>query len=553
MLASLSVSNIVLIEQLTLDFEPGLTVLTGETGAGKSILLDALGLALGSRADFGLIRQGSQNAQVSALFQISRSSPIWAMLEETGIAPEDQLILRRRLKADGKSTASINDVPVSVGLLRQVGDLLVEIQGQFEGRGLLDTSTHIALLDRAAGHHELLSELTQSWHRWAESRQALEQARQQLSDAKAEEDWLRDAVQSLDQLAPQTGEEASLLTERTRLANISKIGESMAVSENALFGDTGAQNALGMAVTAFEKAAELAGGPLDEALSALQRAEAELAEAGSLINAASNSLEADPRQLEQLDDRLHALRQQARKHNCDTDALPQIHQTLAARLAGIEDQSGQIGAMQDAAAQWKERYQDLAAGVEAGRRSAAQQLDAAVAAELAPLKLEGAIFKTVITPLDEPQWGPKGTSTVRFEASTNKGMAAGPIDRIASGGELARFLLALKVVLEASNDPRSLIFDEVDSGVGGAVAAAVGERLARLGESVQTLVIPHSPQVAAKGQHHLRIYKTASDDTVISGTEVLGDAERTEEIARMLAGETITAEARAAATALREG
>ena len=360
-------------------------------------------------------------------------------------------------------------------------------------------------------------------------------------------------MHSLDHLAPQTGEEASLLTERTRLGNISKIGESMAIAENALFGDTGAQNALGMAVTAFEKAAELAGGPLDEALSALQRAEAELAEAGSLINAASNSLEADPHQLEQLDDRLHALRQQARKHNCDTDALPQIHQTLAARLAGIEDQSGQIGAMQDAAAQWKERYQDLAAAVEAGRRSAAQQLDAAVAAELAPLKLEGAIFNTVITPLDESQWGPKGTSTVRFEASTNKGMAAGPIDRIASGGELARFLLALKVVLEASNDPRSLIFDEVDSGVGGAVAAAVGERLARLGESVQTLVITHSPQVAAKGQHHLRIYKTASDDTVISGTEVLGDAERTEEIARMLAGETITAEARAAATALREG
>ena len=553
MLTSLSVSNIVLIEQLTLDFEPGLTVLTGETGAGKSILLDALGLALGGRADFGLIRQGSRNAQVSALFQISRSSPIWAVLEDTGITPEDQLILRRRLKADGKSSASINDVPVSVGLLRQVGDLLVEVQGQFEGRGLLDTSTHIALLDRAAGHHDLLAELSQSWHRWAEAEQALALARQQLSDAKAEEDWLRDAVQSLDQLAPQTGEEVSLLTERTRLANISKIGESMAAGEDALFGDTGAQNALGMAVTAFEKAAELAGGPLDEALSALRRAEAELAEAGSLINAASNSLEADPRQLEQMDDRLHALRQQARKHNCDTDALPQIQQTLATRLAGIEDQSRQIGAMQDAAVQWKERYQDLAATVEAGRQTAAQQLDAAIAAELAPLKLEGAIFKTAITPLDESQWGPKGTSTVRFEASTNKGMATGPVDRIASGGELARFLLALKVVLEASNDPRSLIFDEVDSGVGGAVAAAVGERLARLGEAVQTLVITHSPQVAAKGQHHLRIYKTASDETVISGTEVLGDAERTEEIARMLAGETITAEARAAATALREG
>ncbi|MGB1866744.1 MAG: AAA family ATPase, partial [Candidatus Puniceispirillaceae bacterium] len=343
MLASLSVSNIVLIEQLTLDFEPGLTVLTGETGAGKSILLDALGLALGSRADFGLIRQGSEQAQVSAIFNINRTSPIWALVEDAGISSEDQLILRRRLKSDGKSTASINDVPVSVGLLRQVGDMLVEIQGQFEGRGLLDTSTHIALLDRAAGHQQRLTELKQSWQSWAEARAALAQARQALSDAKAEEDWLRDAVEVLDQLAPQTGEEDSLLIERTRLANVSKIGERIAQAEDALFGDTGAQNALGAAINAIEKAAELAGGPLDETLAALQRAEAEFAEASSLINAASDSLEANPLQLEQLDDRLHALRQQARKHHCDIDDLPQIHQTLAARLAGIEDQSGQIG------------------------------------------------------------------------------------------------------------------------------------------------------------------------------------------------------------------
>ena len=472
------------------------------------------------------------------------------LVDEAGISPEDQLILRRRLKSDGKSSASINDVPVSVGLLRQVGDMLVEIQGQFEGRGLLDTSTHIALLDRAAGHQQRVSELRHSWQRWADARAALEQARQALDNAKAEEDWLRDAVEVLDQLAPQTGEEDSLITERTRLANVSKIGEGIAQAEDALFGDAGAQNALGTAINAIEKAAELAGGPLDETLAALQRAEAEFAEASSLIHAASDSLEANPQQLEQLDDRLHALRQQARKHNCDIDDLPQTHQKLAARLAGIEDQSGQIGALQDAAAQWQERYQTLAIAIDDGRRDAAKTLDAAVAAELPPLKLDGASFQTVISQLDQSQWGPNGTSTVRFEASTNKGMAPGPIDKIASGGELARFLLALKVVLESSNDPRSLIFDEVDSGVGGAVAAAVGERLARLGQAVQTLVITHSPQVAAKGAHHLRIYKTASDDTVISGTETLSAAQRTEEIARMLAGETITAEARAAATAL---
>ena len=552
MLASLSVSNIVLIKQLTLDFEPGLTVLTGETGAGKSILLDALGLALGSRADFCLIRQGSEQAQVSAIFNVNRTSPIWALVEEAGISSEDQLILRRRLKSDGKSTATINDVPVSVGLLRQVGDMLVEIQGQFEGRGLLDTSTHIALLDRAAGHQQRLSELRQSWQRWADARAALEQARQALDNAKAEEDWLRDAVEVLDQLAPQTGEEENLITERTRLANVSKIGEGIARAEDALFGDSGAQNGLGAAINSIEKAAELAGGPLDETLAALQRAEAEFAEAGSLIHAASDSLEANPRQLEYLDERLHALRQQSRKHNCDIDDLPQTHKKLAARLAGIEDQSGQIGALNEAAAQWQDRYQSLAATIDDGRRDAAKRLDAAVAAELPPLKLEGASFRTVIRQLDESQWGPFGTSTVRFEASTNKGIAPGPIDKIASGGELARFLLALKVVLESSSDPRSLIFDEVDSGVGGAVAAAVGKRLARLGQAVQTLVITHSPQVAAKGAHHLRIYKTASDETVISGTEALSATQRTEEIARMLAGESITAEARAAATALLE-
>jgi DNA repair protein RecN (Recombination protein N) len=550
MLASLSVSNIVLIEQLTLDFEPGLTVLTGETGAGKSILLDALGLALGSRADFGLIRQGSKQAQVSAIFNLSRASTLWGLVDEAGISSEDQLILRRRLKSDGKSSASINDVPVSVGLLRQVGDMLVEIQGQFEGRGLLDTSTHVALLDRVAGHQKRLSELRQSWHSWADARSELEQARQALNNAKSEEDWLRDAVEVLDQLAPQTGEEDSLITERTRLANLSKIGEGIAQADDALFGDAGAQNALGTAINAIEKAAELAGGPLDETLAALQRAEAEFAEASSLIHATSDSLEASPKQLEQIDDRLHALRQQARKHNCDINDLPQTHQKLAARLSGIEDQSGQIGALQNAAEQWQDSYQTLAAVIDDGRRNAARTLDTAVAAELPPLKLDGAIFQTVVSQLDKSQWGPNGTSLVRFEASTNKGMAPGPIDKIASGGELARFLLALKVVLESSNDPRTLIFDEVDSGVGGAVAAAVGERLARLGQTVQTLVITHSPQVAAKGTHHLRIYKTASDDTVISGTETLSMAQRTEEIARMLAGETITAEARAAATAL---
>ncbi|MDA0800220.1 MAG: DNA repair protein RecN [Proteobacteria bacterium] len=553
MLQSLTVSNIVLIEQLTLRFAPGLTVLTGETGAGKSILLDALGLALGSRADFGLIRRGHDQAHVSASFALPANHPAWQLVEEAGIRQEDEMILRRRLKSDGKSSASINDIAISVGLLRQVGDLLVEIQGQFEGRGLLDISTHMTLLDRAAGHHDLLTKTKEGWQQWDAARKALEAARDALIKAKAEEDWLYDAVDALDRLAPEIGEEDSLIAQRTLLANVSKIGESLSLAEDAVFGEVGAQAGLGRALAALEKVAPLASGKLDQALDALARADAELSEANSAIQSAGHALEADPNLLQQLDDRLHELRQQARKHNCGLDDLPEIHQTLASRLAAIEDSSGMLGKLGEAAQKWQDYYLDMSSQLDASRKKAGINLDQAVLAELPPLKLDGARFSTAITPLDDAQWGPRGTTAVRFEASTNEGMNAGPIDRIASGGELARFLLALKVCLEESGHPRSLIFDEVDSGVGGAVAAAVGDRLARLGASTQTLVITHSPQVAARANQHLRIAKTATDSGVVSATRALSDDERTEEIARMLAGETVTAEARAAAAALLEG
>jgi DNA repair protein RecN (Recombination protein N) len=552
MLKSLTVSNIVLIEQLTLQFAPGLTVLTGETGAGKSILLDALGLALGSRADFGLIRQGHDQAHVSAKFTLPTNHPAWQLVEEAGIIQEDEMILRRRLKSDGKSSASINDIAVSVGLLRQVGDLLVEIQGQFEGRGLLDISTHMTLLDRAAGHHDLLAKTKDGWEQLDIARKALEAARDELVKAKAEEEWLCDAVDALDRLVPKIGEEESLVAQRTLLANVSKIGESLSLAEEAVFGEVGAQAGLGRALAVLEKVAPLAGGELDQALDALARADAELSEANSAIQSAGHALEADPNLLQQLDDRLHELRQQARKHNCGLDDLPAIHQVLASRLAAIDDSSSVLGKLGETAQKWQEYYLDTSSQLDASRKKAAINLDQALLAELPPLKLDGARFTTAITPLDDTQWGPRGTTAVCFEASTNEGMNAGPIDRIASGGELARFLLALKVCLEESSHPRSLIFDEVDSGVGGAVAAAVGDRLARLGANTQTLVITHSPQVAARANQHLRIAKTATDSGVVSATRALSDDERTEEIARMLAGETITVEARAAAVALLE-
>ena len=553
MLHSLTVSNIVLIEQLSLKFSSGLTVLTGETGAGKSILLDALGLALGSRADFNLIRQGHSQAHVSASFILPSTHPAWSLVEDAGIEVEDQLILRRRLKSDGKSIASINDVAVSISLLRLVGDSLVEIQGQFEGRGLLDTSTHITHLDRAAGHPDLLVKTKTAWHEWDTARTALTTEEKALNIVKAEEHWLRDAVESMDQLAPQTGEEDSLNSQRTMLANISKIGEGLSIAGDSIFNEMGAQASLGKARAALEKVAPLAGGQLDQALDALVRADAELGEAGSAISTTGHALEADPNQLQHLDDRLHELRQQARKHRCSTDELTTIHQDLAARLSAIEDSSSALGKLRENALKWQDHYLDIASQLDANRKQAASNLDNAALKELSPLKLEDATFITSVTPLAEQQWGPRGITAVSFEASTNKGIDAGPIDKVASGGELARFLLALKVCLEENRYPRSLIFDEVDSGVGGAVAAAVGERLSRLGKSTQTLVITHSPQVAARAHQHLQIAKISSATGVVSVTRILDNEERTEEIARMLAGETVTTEARAAAAMLLGG
>ena len=309
MLHSLSVSNIVLIERLTLNFESGLTVLTGETGAGKSILLDALGLALGSRADFRLIREGSDSAQVAASFTLDADHPVWARLADSDIPRDDMLILRRRLKADGKSSASINDVPVSAALLRDIGDMLVEIQGQFEGRGLLDVATHITLLDRAAAHEDVLEKLATGWDSWLQAQRNLAQAKRDLEKARAEEEWLRDAVEQLDLLAPAAGEEDTLSAEHERLANVGRIGESLAAADSAAFGDSGAQTMIGRARAALEKAAPLSGGLLDDALAALERTDAELAEASAAISSAGHALESDPARLQTVDDRLHELRQ----------------------------------------------------------------------------------------------------------------------------------------------------------------------------------------------------------------------------------------------------
>ena len=550
MLSHLTVRNIVLIEELVLDFADGLTVLTGETGAGKSILLDALGLALGARANFDLIRSGTERASVTARFEISSDHPVWSVLDGAGIEQTEDLILKRQLRQDGKSPATINDEPVSVSLLKQCGDMLIEIQGQFEGRGLLDPANHIGLLDRACDHSALLDQLSTCWHDWQSAKQALVAAREALDSARQEEDWLRDAVAQLDALKPEADEEDLLVAERSLHANAGKIAEALQMAHAIISDEEGMQTGVGRALAALERVSDLAGGQLDASLDALSRALSEMADAEAEMTSAADKIDGDPARLEFIDERLHALRTQARKLNVSVEALPEQHSALAARLAAMDDQSGHLAALAEVEETSLRSYRTLAEQISHNRHNMAQQLDNLVMSELPPLKLEAARFVTEIEIADETRWNKIGWDKVRFTAATNPGQAAGPIDKVASGGELARFLLALKVVVAASEPSRTLIFDEVDSGVGGAVADAVGERLSRLGTATQNLVITHSPQVAARGNQHLKIAKSQTDDSVISATRELFAHERIEEVARMLSGAQITEEARAAAKAL---
>ena len=550
MLSRLSIRNVVLIEALDIEFQSGLTVLTGETGAGKSILLDALGLALGSRADFGLIRNEADRASVTAEFEIEADHPVWDFLSEIGIDRADSLILRRQLRSDGKSPAHINDEAVSVNLLRQIGDMLVEIQGQFEGRGLLDPTTYLPLIDRAAGHQDALSTTARLWAELKAARAELEQMTNRLARAREEEDWLRDAVEQLDMLAPAADEEDQLAAERQRHMHSTRIAEALQQAHVMLSDEDGISHMTGRAQAILERQAEVAAGALDPAIEALDRAVSELTEAESLLTEIGEQLDGDPNRLAEIDERLHQIRTQARKHKIEADELPALHETLIAQLAEMDDQSGALARLRQAEQDCLTAFKAQAEHLSAQRRQVAERLDQAVMAELPPLKLEAAAFQTDIQTLTDDRWSATGWDRVSFQARTNPGMPAGPIDKIASGGELARFLLALKVVLSENEPPKTLIFDEVDSGVGGAVAAAVGARLARLGQKMQTLVITHSPQVAGNGNQHLKIAKYQTGDQVISSTASLSQVERREEIARMLSGDQITEAARSAAAQL---
>jgi DNA repair protein RecN (Recombination protein N) len=550
MLLSLTIRDVVLIDRLDLAFSPRLSVLTGETGAGKSILLDALGLALGARAESGLVRHGAEQAVVVASFDIAANESVRAILAEQGMEAEDTLLLRRIVGIDGRSRGFVNDQPASVGLMKQLGDGLVEIQGQFEQRGLLDAAGHRALLDAFAADPETIAAVARHWRDWRAARQAREAAEAEIAKARDDEEWLRHAVAELDALKPESGEEMQLADRRGQLMHRAQTAEAMNAAWRELDGQRGAEHALNAAARLLEKVRDKAGGRLDPAIAALERAIVETTEAAALLDIVRRDDRADDTKLDSVEERLFLLRTIARKHGVPVDGLSALRIALAGRLGALEDGGTQLKRLIAAEQQARSEYRQASEALTALRRRTADRLDRAVQAELAPLKLERARFATNLQPRAEAEWGPDGAERVIFEVATNPGAAPGPLARIASGGELSRFLLALKLVLARVSRVPTIIFDEVDAGVGGAVAAAVGERLQRLGDDLQVLVVTHSPQVAARGAQHWRVAKFQRETVTITQVEPLGPEARLEEIARMLSGASITAEARAAADSL---
>jgi DNA repair protein RecN (Recombination protein N) len=548
MLRHLAVHNVVLVERLELEFEPGLGVLTGETGAGKSILLDALGLALGARADAALVRAGQDGAAVSAEIDLPSTHPVYALLEEQGVEVDsaEPLIVRRTARSDGGSRAFVGGSAVPAGLLRDLGALAVEVHGQHDDRGLLNPKGHRTLLD-ALGKLDARAVET-AWAEVTGAEAELATVRAEAAAAERDREYLEHACAEIEALAPEEGEETRLAEERTAMQAGLKAGESLTGLDELLGGSEGALALLRQAARRIERGA--ADHPLlAEALAALDRSVIEASEAEDRINRAADALAFDPARLEQVEARLFDIRGLARKHRVEPDALAGLGEQMRAQLAAIEAGGERIAELDRQLVAAREAYSAAAAQLREARHAAASRLDSAVAAELVPLKLDSARFRTAISAVEA---GPSGTDRVEFEVSTNPGAPFGPLTRIASGGELSRFILALKVALAEAGSAATMIFDEVDRGVGGAVASAIGERLARLAEQSQVLVVTHSPQVAARAAHHYRIEKSHGDGGSRTTVRKLDEGERREEIARMLSGASITEEARAQAAKLLE-
>ncbi len=551
MLSRLSIRDIVLIERLDIDFAEGLAVLTGETGAGKSILLDAFALALGARGDQSLVRHGIEQGQVIATFDVARDHPARALLQENDIAAEDEFILRRVQFADGRTRAFINDQPVSVQVLKQVGAALVEIHGQHDERALVDAATHRRLLDAFAGLDADAGTVAALWEARRLAAVAADTHREQVERAKREGDWLRHAVDELTRLAPQAGEETALAERRSAMMQAEKVADDLRDANEVIAGANSSVPALAGVIRRLERRSPQAPQLVEPAVHALEVALSALEETRGHLEAALRSANADPAELERIEERLFALRAAARKYNVPVDDLAALARKYHDDVALIDAGEEQLKTLEQAAREADADYRIAAVALSKARTKAASALDKAVNGELKPLKLERAKFSTQIDS-DAAAAGPNGIDRVEFWVQTNPGTKPGPLMKVASGGELARFLLALKVVLADRGSAPTLVFDEVDTGVGGAVADAIGLRLAKLAAGVQVLAVTHAPQVAARADRHYLISKDALDKgkRVATRVALVAAERRREEIARMLAGAEITNEARAAAERL---
>ncbi len=554
MLTRLSIRNIVLIEALDLDFARGLGVLTGETGAGKSILLDALGLILGDRAETALVRAGEAKASVTASFEFATlPALIVNALDEADIdlEPGEPLLIRRQVKADGGSKAFVNDQPTSVALLRELAPALVELHGQHDDRGLVNPRGHRELLDRYAGID--LGLLGRRWASWAKAEAQLSEAQRAQEQAKLDQDLLIAHLTELTTLEPQAGEESRLAATRADMQKGEKLSGDLEELRHIWEGSDAPLASLRVAARKLDRIAE-EHPLLTEALASLDRAVIEASEAEDRLQDAALALVHDPQALDAAETRLFELRALARKHRCEVDALPDVMRDMRSKLDAIEGGDAQLDALEAAAKEARAAYLTAAEKAQTARIKAAKQLDKAVAAELAPLKLDAARFLTAIGKLPEEKWGAHGMDSAEFLIATNPGADFAPLAKIASGGELSRFILALKVALAEKGGAATIIFDEIDRGVGGAVASAIGDRLSRLASAEgQLLAVTHSPQVAARGGQHYLIAKASSGTVTKTSVVLLDDTGRQEEIARMLSGAEVTPEARAQADRLLEG
>lgn len=550
MLGHLTIQNIVLIKSLSLQMQSGLTALTGETGAGKSILLDSLGLALGQRAESGMVRKGADQGSVTAVFSMPDNAAIRTMLNDQGIAVEDDLILRRVLTADGRSKAFVNDNPVSVSLLREIGDHLVDIHGQFETHGLMDPKTHLRVLDQFGVLDGDVAQLRAAYQAHRKAVRDLADHEQRLEAAKRDEEYLTACVDELEKVAPEQGEEEILLEKRQILQHREHILKALNESYIGLEGEDGANDRIYQSFRSLERIADKAGEVIDPVITALDQALSNLRDIAADIEVMAANWDVADESLESVDDRIHLLRGLARKHQCLCDDLPDLLTEMQDKLSAIHNDDRAGGALRQAVEDTRKTYNALAQALSDKRKMHAEKLAAAVMAELPDLKLGGAVFRVAV---DATEPHENGIDDVKFMIRTNAGSPEGALNKIASGGELSRIMLALKVVLSETDPVPVMVFDEVDSGIGGATADAVGQRLARLSKQCQILVVTHSPQVAARADHHWIVSKsdTADGMTETSVGAITEESDRVDEIARMVSGASVTDEARAAAKVLR--